>query len=310
MSVSESELQALIDGLKTVAAPTLVCIICGEWLDECHADVGTHPLCDPAPTVELPPPSTVAELRGVLIDFDANSARSRQTAIGPSEIGVPCDRRLAYRLREIPTHPDGRVPWAPMVGTAVHAMIAAALTEANTAEGKQRWLIEERVNPDESISGSCDCYDTDTDTVIDWKVVGPTRLDGYRRHGPGQQYETQIHLYGRGWQRAGRRPQHVRIVFLPRSTDFDDAYEWTAPYSRPVADLALDRVYELITLTRELEVDTHPEAWAKVPAQPDRLCRWCPYFRRGGEADATGCPGDVEADARAVSKFTDGLIAQ
>jgi hypothetical protein len=249
-------------------------------------------------------------LRDILITHDASSARSMQKAIGPSEIAVPCDRRLAYRLRDTPVHGDGRVPWAPMVGTAVHALLAEALTADNERAGRQRWLVEQRVHPDPTVSGSCDAYDTDTDTVVDWKVVGPTRLDGYRRHGPGQQYEGQIHIYGRGWQRAGRTPKWVRIVFLPRSTDFDDAYEWTAPYSRQHADAALDRLFRITTLLSALGVDADPGLWAAVPATPSRNCRWCPYYRRDKPADQTGCPGDVEADQARLAKFTDGLIIE
>lgn len=307
MSVSQAELDALIATLSP--RPQLVCTICGTALDETHRDIGTHPLCDPEPQIVPVPPSTLTELRGILVDFDANSARSKQAAIGPSEIAIPCDRRLAYRSCSIPERHDGRVKWAPLLGTAIHATIAEALQTENERLGRERWLVEQRVHPDDHISGSCDAYDTDHDTVIDWKLVGPTRLEHYRRHGPGAQYEGQIQIYGRGWQRAGRTPKHVRIAFLPRSTDFDEAYEWTAPYSRVAADGALDRMYRLIELTRTLGVDADPSMWAAIPASPDRMCRWCPYYRRGGPADATGCPGDVAADERRDQKFTEGLIA-
>lgn len=305
MSVSQAELDALLATLK----PRLVCVICSEALDEVHRDLGTHPLCDPEPVPGDMPPSTISELRGILIDHDANSERTRQDAIGPSEIAVPCDRRLAYRARSIPQHRDGRVNWAPLLGTAIHATIAEALQAENVRLDRERWLVEQRVWPDPAISGSCDAYDVDTDTVVDWKLVGPTRLEHYRRHGPGSQYEGQIQIYGRGWQRAGRSPKWVRIVFLPRSTDFDEAYEWTAPYSRIRADGALERLYRLIILTDDLRVDLNPALWGAIPATPSRECRFCPYYRRGPAADATGCPGDVAADERRDQKFTEGLIA-
>jgi hypothetical protein len=308
MSVSEAELQALLATLAPTR-PLLVCTICGGALDEVHRDLGTHPSCDPQPLALEKPASTIAELRNILVDFDANSARSRQTEIGPSEIAVPCDRRLGYRIHGTPAKRDGRVPWAPMIGTAVHALIADALAVENVRLERERWLIEQRVHPDPSISGSCDAYDTDQETVVDWKVVGPTRLEHYRRKGPGAQYEGQIQIYGRGWQRAGRSPRWVRIVFLPRSTDFDEAYEWTAPYSRELADGALDRLFRTMVLLKDLGVEGNPAMWGAVPAMPDRYCVWCPYFRRGAAADASGCPGDVAADARRTEKFTEGLIA-
>jgi hypothetical protein len=308
LSVSQAELDSLIASL-TPAPVELLCRVCGQQLDQAHADVGTHATCDPEPAPGEPPPSTITELRGILVDFEANSARSTQKAIGPSEIAVPCDRRLTYRTRSTPERRDGRVKWAPLLGTAIHATIAEALLAENQHLGRQRWLVEQRVHPDPAISGSCDAYDTDSDTVVDWKLVGPTRLEGYRRRGPGPQYEGQIHMYGRGWQRAGRTPRFVRIVFLPRSTDFDEAYEWTAPYDRRVADSALDRMFRLITLGQDLNLDGDPAMWSVVPATPGKDCRYCPYYRRGGPPDATGCPGDVAADERRDSKFTEGLIA-
>jgi hypothetical protein len=277
--------------------------VCGEPLHELLTD-DTHPTCEPEP-----PASTIAELRRILIDFDNNSPRSQQVTIGPSEIATPCDRRLSYRIRSTPERHDGRVKWAPLLGTAIHAVNAQALEAENERLGRQRWLVEERVHPDEAISGNCDAYDTDTDTVVDWKLVGPTRLEFYRRHGPGAQYEGQIQMYGRGWQRAGRRPRWVRIVFLPRSTDFDEAYEWTAPYDQAAADACLDRLYRLIVLGKDLGLDDDPTMWAAVPASPGKDCRFCPYHRRGTPADATGCPGDVAADERREQKFTEGLIA-
>lgn len=315
--ISEAELASLVASL-TPAPPAatnapLVCTICGAPLDEVHRDVGTHPLCDPEPELGDPPPSTIADLRAILVEFEANSARTLQVTPGPSEIAVACDRRLAYRTLSTPERPDGRVKWAPLIGTAVHALIADALIADNAAaEGDERawrWLVEERVSPDASISGSCDAYDMATDTVVDWKVVGPTSLAKYRRHGPGPQYEGQIHLYGRGWQRAGRKPKWVRIVFLARVGKYDDSYEWTAPYDRRAADAILDRLYRVIALTGDLKLADNDALWAAVPATPGDACRYCPYYRRGTPADATGCPGDVAADERRAQKFTDGLIA-
>ena len=315
--VSADELAAVLAALAGGAAPAdaarqeqrASCAVCGEPLDAVLADVGTHPSCDPEPAGGEPPPSTVGELAGVLLDFDANSVRSRQVAIGPSQIAVSCDRRLAYSLAGSGARADGRVKWAPLMGTAVHALIADALVAENVRLGRERWLVEQRVHPDATISGSCDAYDVDTDTVIDWKLVGPTTIDTARRKGPGAQYEGQIHLYGRGWQRAGRHPKWVRIVFLPRSVDFDDAFEWTAPYSRRAADAALERMYAIGEQMERLDVANVPANWEQIAAAPGRMCGWCPYMRRGTPADDTGCPGDVAADERRIARFTDGLIA-
>lgn len=296
--------------LATLAplTPQLLCTVCRGPLDQAHIDQGTHAACDPFVDPGPPPPSTLADLRDILIHYDRTRPRSLQTEIGPSEIAVACDRRLGYALRGTPEQPDGRVPWAPLLGTAVHAMLAEALMLDNERLGRERWLIERKVWPDPGVFGHCDALDTDHDTVLDWKLVGKTTLTSVKRHGAGPQYKGQSHLYGRGWQRVGFAPRYVRVVFLARSHDIDESEEWTEPYSRVTADGLIDRMYGVLTMTAELNVEANPGAWAEVPALPGRDCRLCPFYRRGGPADATGCPGDVEADARRDAKFRDGLI--
>jgi hypothetical protein len=301
---------------------------CGEVLDPIWWDVGLHANCeapadDPgaselhadsahqgeADRIVLPEPaSTVTELRQLLIAHDANSARSRQKAIGPSEIGVPCDRQLGMRLHDIPQRPDARVPWAPIQGTAVHAYVADVLRAHNEQLGRQRWLIEERVWPDDMISGSGDAYDLDQDVMIDWKAVGATSLKKYRTK-IRPEYRIQAHLYGLGHQRAGRTPKFVRLVYLARDHDYDKSFEWTEPYDQAVAERALERLYRVMNLCTDLQVDDVPAMWGAVPAKPTPDCRWCNWFRPGRPADGTGCPGDTAAVERYASKFTDGLIA-
>src|SRR5690606_10389784 len=173
-----------------------------------------------------PPPSTVAEMRDVLTSLDASRPRSRQTRLGPSELGTPCQRQLAMKLAGIPRRPaDKRPPWAPMQGTAIHALMEEALRYHNARLGRQRWVIEERLQIDAEIAGHGDAYDTDTGTVVDWKYVGTTALRDLRRNVPNEQlvkpdYRVQAHLYGYGHERAGRQVRWVRLVFLARSHDF------------------------------------------------------------------------------------------
>lgn len=301
---------ALTAALDTLAplAPEMLCRVCTRPLDVAHADLGTHAECDPVPEVGEPAP-LLPEVRAMLVAYEASRPRSTQVEIGPSEIAVPCDRRLAYRARGVAEQPDPRIKWAAMLGTAAHVMMADVLETDNRRQGRERWLVERRVWPDLAVFGSCDAYDYDHDAVIDWKLVGQSSLDKYRRHGPGPQYEGQTHIYGRGWQRAGLTPKHVRIVFLARTANFDDAVEWSAPYSRRVADSALDRMHRLMVLTHDLGVDRDPAMWGAVPATPGPDCRLCPFYRRGHPAaDGDGCPGDVAATARKDARFNEGLI--
>lgn len=295
-----------------VVDPRPPCVECGKPLDAAYADVRLHPGCDTYPfNRDHPtPPSTIRDLSTVLLHFEERTTRSLQTTLGPSEIATPCDRRLAYGLMGVPKRPDSRVPWAAGIGTAVHARIAEALAVDNRRLGRQRWLIEQVVYPDPGGGpGTCDAYDVDTDMVIDWKVVGASSLARYAKSGPGAQYEGQIHLYGRGWQRAGRTPLWVRIVFLPRASyRIDDAFEWTAPYDWRKAEEVLDRMYAIAQRAASLDLGEHPQRWDDIDALPGRLCNYCPYHRRGKPADGTGCPGDVAADERAMERLTAGII--
>lgn len=285
------------------------CRVCGGEMDAFHAAIGTHPACEPDPGPIKEPPPTMADLTEVLVEFERNSARSMQAEIGPSEIAVPCDRRLAYRLHGKAENADGCVKWAPLQGTAMHALVADALRADNERLGRERWLVEREVWPDLAIKGHADLYDTDTNTVIDWKLCGKSRLDLYRRKGPGAQYEGQAQLYGLGYQRAGFPVRFVRIVFLPRTHAYSDGHEWTTPYSRRAAEDALERMYRLMdVLHNEVDSSADPHVWEQIPASPSDDCRFCPYFRRGGPADGTGCPGDVEAQKRRDAKFDEGLI--
>lgn len=323
MSVSNAEFGALLatlgaapsieDAALTALAPLgaeLLCRVCALPLAADHADLGTHAACDPPRRFETPPPATLTDLSAALTAYDANRARSRQVAIGPSEIGVPCDRRLAYSLVNAPPQPWPGVKWAPLLGTAVHALIADALRDANDRAGRVRWLVEQRVVADRQVDGSCDAYDTDTDTVIDWKLVGKSTADKARRGGPGDQYEAQAHIYGRGWQRIGRDPRWVRIVFLPRwSSSITDAYEWTAPYSRLSAERALTRRSDVAARAAALDLVNNPADWARIPgAVSSGDCYFCPYHRASRNViDLDGCSGPRSKPAQAVDDYLASL---
>lgn len=281
-----------------------LCRDCGTELapDLAASNRGLHLGCTPPEG----PDSTVAEMRDVFITHDANSPRSLQTAIGPSEIGVSCDRALAHRVAGTPRRDDVRVPWAPILGTALHAYVADMLRAENTRMGRQRWVVEERVWMTEEISGSCDAYDDDNNMIIDWKLVGDNSILKYKRR-MRPEYETQAHLYGLGHANAGRPVQWVRLVFLHRSHDYDKSWEWTARYDPGKAHAALSRLAAITHLLGALNVADHPHLWGAVPSQPTPDCSWCPYFRPG-PPDATGCPGDEAANARRLARTTKGII--
>ncbi|HLL68992.1 MAG TPA: hypothetical protein VK453_25255 [Micromonosporaceae bacterium] len=246
------------------------------------------------------PPSTIVELEQILARHEANSPRSKQTALGPSEVGVECQRALAYRLLNTPTKPDPRLPWAPLVGTAVHATIAEALEAENVRLGRQRWLVENRVHPADDLSGSCDAYDTDNACVVDWKVVGEKSLARLPLH-MSPEYETQAHIYGLGYERAGQEVRWVRLCLLARAShDFRLSREWTRPYDRGVATAALERLAATKQMIPDLALETEDVGWAFVPASSSKPCSWCKYYKPGAAPTRAGCPGVPRASRQAA----------
>lgn len=216
--------------------------------------------------------------------------RSQQAAPGPSELGTPCGRRLAYKILDWPQPNDAQDRWLSTIGTAVHTWQAEAFEARNRRLGRQRFLIEQRVHLPEGISGSCDLYDTDTDGVIDWKVTSPDKIKRYARNGPGEQYRTQAHLYGLGWLLAGRQPRYVAVVFLPRSGLLSGMHIWTEPFTPQVAVDTIGRYRATVLALAHLDPERNPGRWAMFPTA-DAYCTWCPYFLPGSTDLSSGCPG-------------------
>lgn len=243
-------------------------------------------------------PAGTNELKNRVADIirthDANSSRSTQTHLGPSEIGEQCDRRLTYRLLDMamPDIPNGD-PWPAIVGTATHAWLADAFQTENQRMGRLRYLVETRVRLTDGIGGTCDLYDLDQNAVIDHKVLGVDSLRKIRNGNIPDRYRVQVHLYGYGFALAGLPVQNVNIVAYPRSGFLDGIAVWTEPYSERVAVDAMDRLGRLTTAAYALELDDHPERWELIPAKPGADCSFCPFWRPGEKLSDRGCPGQV-----------------
>lgn len=229
----------------------------------------------------------ISEIRHLELD-----KRSLQTAIGPSEIGLPCSRRLIKKLLNTKDPPQAE-RWLATIGTAVHAWLGDGF--ANRSPLRERYLIEARVNVGTiggiEICGNADLFDVPTGCVVDWKVVGNTRLDTYRRYGPGQQYRTQAHLYGRGFARMGFPVRSVLIMFLPRNKALSNAYAWHEPWDESVALAGLSRAVGLLEIGRQ---NPWPVVEAIFPPCSDEWCPWCPTRR------PFGTPREVPTTLRAA----------
>jgi hypothetical protein len=253
----------------------------------------------------LGPGDMLTDLVAIFTGAINGHERSQQKAIGPSEIGHPCDRKLAYKLTGHAKVNTGRLPWKPTIGTAVHSWAQEAVERWNWAQpgfetDGPRFLLESRVDIGEAggeeISGSCDIYDRLTATVGDYKIVGAFPLRKYIKEGPGPQYRIQAHAYARGWHRRGYPVRHVAIWFLPREHEFDKHHRWTAPYDEQVVLDALTRLDGVAKLAAALG----PVA-ATLLGTAEAHCRYCPYLLPGSQDLVKGCPGDPGATAPGTS---------
>lgn len=252
----------------------------------------------PSPTAviidEASAPDVKRDLLRVIENTILNHPRSLQTRIGPSEVGTPCLRKLGYKLNGTRSV-RGRWPggqWPATVGTALHSWAQEAFAGENAQLGWDRWLIEEQVDVGEiagsSVTGQCDLYDALTFTVIDWKFPGLRSFKAklVDQH-PGETYRKQVHLYGRGNVRAGRRVDRVGVMFVPTSGSYTDAFFWSEPYDEQVAIEALSRADGVVAALDSLG----DSALGLLPPTWD-YCERCPWqSSRIIDDPRVACPG-------------------
>jgi hypothetical protein len=120
-------------------------MVCLEALEPgVQHETGVHPLCDGyGPEIEATNRHLVQTLTEIIRWADENSPRSLQAQIGPSELGTPCDRKLAYKLannREINKRRD---PWPAIVGTGIHHWLEGAVNRFQEHYGLATYLTEQ-----------------------------------------------------------------------------------------------------------------------------------------------------------------------
>lgn len=229
--------------------------------------------------------------RAAVIDavqgFSDVHPRTLQRQLGPSEVGEPCARQIAFKLMDGPESPGRKPdPWPSFLGIAGHARLDLALQWQN-AQQPGTWLTERRVRIPgvrDGGAGTSDAYYSPTFTTIDWKILGDTTFTELRSIGltGHQKYRAQGHIYGLGWAAMGLRVDWVALGIFGRSKPlsamyvlaerFDPAY--AAMHLRRVADIR--KVVEWLKSNGQSSVDL-------VPPTPGKGCYYCPY--RGRAAD-------------------------
>lgn len=231
----------------------------------------------------------LTDLKELVHRGSASEDRSQQRDLGPSEVGDPCLRKLAYKMMDEPkVNPYGD-PLPSVVGTGAHAMLEEFARRENTRLGRVRWIPETRVTIRQGLAGTCDLYDIDTKTVVDHKFPGTSRLSHYRSHGPSDVYRRQAHLYGRGYRNLGLPVERVAICFWPRGGQIRNTFLWSEPYSDEIVEETTARIDSVILMIHDFDVEHHPANYAWIPATSGG-CFLCPYYQKSPTAP-TQCDG-------------------
>lgn len=226
---------------------------------------------------------------------DKRNPRSHQVLIGPSEIGDPCKRRIAYRLAQTePCNVDFDT-WPAIVGTAIHRWLETAITNWDKARGRSEWLTETTLVVNDFVEGHADLYWTEHQCVIDHKTQGPDIFRKTKKDGPAPGYVIQAQIYGYGFEMAGYPVKKVALTFFSRAGWLKDMYVWSADYDRTVAEDALQRVFDIATESVRLDVLNKSHAFNLIEATPSNSCGMCDWYNSAKQpdqgADEFGCPG-------------------
>lgn len=258
-------------------------------------EASVNPFTDPG---DSPLPEAAADLKAEFMTMirwhEEFSPRTMQIALGPSDLGTECIRRLAYKVAGIPGYHRGD-PWAAFVGSSIHARVEDVIRRyTKEFELPGDWLIEGRVQVTPEIAGKADLVHEDM--VIDIKSASPDVMKKLPKEGPREGYKVQVNAYAYGLNQAGRDIKKVAFIFVPRSGRLDDTYVWVDEYRPEIVKKALDNVYQIADNLWEMDILNHPEKWNMVPANPDFMwCQYCPLFNKAMDATdpATdkGCPG-------------------
>lgn len=251
-----------------------------------------------------------AEIRRLWAEDAARAPRSLQQHLGPSELGVECDRQVAGKFAALPETNHVVDPWPSTRGRALHAHAEDVFNADNLRTGVMRWVTEQKVTPHPDHPGTADLYDGLERAVVDHKFLGTTSMAKVRKT-PPRKYRRQLYLYGLGYFLAGLPVERVAIAAYPATAaSLSGLYVWEAPFAPAsnggqilpeVWDEIVDCLYVETPRRRAqgAEVAAGRLALTDVPAVvDDSECYFCPFYRPQAARDAgPGCPGTAGGGA-------------
>jgi hypothetical protein len=235
------------------------------------------------------------KITAVIQHRSANAPRSQQRAIGLSEIGEACVRKISYKLLDWNKNNTNSDPWPSISGTAIHSWLAEAFDDQYDGEENKLYLVEHAVMINDELGGTVDLFDIQAGMVIDHKCVGATSMKSRKKDGMTHQQRIQINCYGLGLERAGYTVNKVALAFYPLGGRLDGMHTIVEPYNRQLAQNAMDRLNETRTLLWQLDPERVPSNWGLIPASTSRMCIYCPFYLPKSTNLSAGCPGEVDA---------------
>ena len=232
-----------------------------------------------APSVRIADVMAAEWAREVLMTIGDTMPRSMQTAVGASEIGQRCRRRLAYRIAGTTPVAIGD-PCKSLMGIGAHEVLATGLTKLDP----RRYLVEQAVSY-RGVPGKLDAYDMWRRRLVDWKTTSVERLARYRNDGPPSNYVVQLNIYAAGLAALGYPVDLACLIFIPRNGELSDVWAWTMPPDVSIADQAIDTY---LKLRADMDAGQTP---GDVEAWPSVLCGWCPHHLPRTADLAVACPG-------------------
>lgn len=196
------------------------------------------------------------ELVKALVDYDNNRARSKQTAIGVSQLGG-CRRQVWHKLQGDPeTNTTLRLP--AILGTAIHAAIEKVV-EADDV------LIEHRVEIDGFPPATIDYFDIAKGEVIDWKTITLKNVDWFVT----KQKRWQVQVYGYLMTLDGYDVKTVTLIGIPRDGTENDIIVHSEPFDANVA-------LEALAWLEDVKASTEAPAPERDAAS---FCKnYCPFY--------------------------------
>ena len=226
---------------------------------------------------------------------NSDDNRSAQVHLGPSEIGTPCDRRIAMSLMGIrPVNPggDGFAAW---LGTQGHAGMAEIFEWADGRSG--RYAVETKLSfPSKLVPrGTGDLLDRSFrnygGVFIDWKFMGFYALKHLREYGASDLYRVQLQTYAFGAHIRGEKVKHIALVGMPRQgSSLSEMFVWTQPFDKSIGEAALRRVEEIDRQIRERgDRMDNKDLIASFPIADD--CKYCDFYQARSTDLTHACNG-------------------